>query len=130
MTTRTARGTFDVHRVPTDGEADGRIARADLTKTFTGDVIGTSQGLMLSAGDPRTGSAGYVAMEIVDARHGDLAGAFALQQSGLMHNGDQSLDYLVVPGSGSGGFTGMTGTLTLTIDSGTHHYVLEYALPA
>ena len=83
---------------------------------------------MLSAGDPTHGSAGYVALELVDGSVHGRAGSFALQQLGVMHDGDQRLDYLVVPGSGSRELAGITGTLALTIDDRGHSYTLTYSL--
>jgi hypothetical protein len=84
---------------------------------------------MLSAGDPRAGAAGYVAIETVRGRLREREGGFALQQFGSMYDGAQILHYEVVPGSGSGQLTGITGTQQLDIDAdGTHHYQLRYDL--
>jgi len=42
-----------------------------------------------------------------------------------MHNGSQTLDYEVVPGSGHGALEGISGTFQLTIEhDGTHRYEL------
>ncbi len=125
----TARGTFDVTMQPGPPELDGAISRFELSKTFHGDLQGTGVGVMLSAGDPQVGAAGYVAMETVDGTLGGRQGSFALQQFGTLHGGSQTLHYEVVPGSGSGQLDGLTGILHLNIDEdGTHHYELEYEL--
>jgi hypothetical protein len=122
-----ARGTFEVTITPETGdEAIGRFA---LAKTWSGDLSGTSRGHMLSAGDPAGGRAGYVALEVVEGVLDGHAGAFALQQLGVMHDGDQRLDYLVVPGSGTDALAGIAGSLELTIDEGAHTYELSYSLP-
>lgn len=85
---------------------------------------------MLSGGDPQAGATGYVAIETVTGRLDDRIGAFALRQFGILCDGMQTLHYEVVPGSGSGDLVGISGTLSLTIDSdGLHHYQLEYRLP-
>jgi hypothetical protein len=124
-----ARGTFDVTIQPGPAELDGAVNRFELAKTFSGDLRGTGTGIMLAAGDPSVGSAGYVAIEIVRGDLGDREGGFALQQFGTMNTGAQTLHYEVVPGSGSGGLTGITGTLHLVIDDdGTHRYELRYDL--
>jgi hypothetical protein len=124
-----AQGTFDVTIQPGAAELDGAVNRFELAKTFTGDLRATGTGVMLAAGDPGIGSAGYVAIEIVVGRLGDRDGGFALQQFGTMHAGEQTLHYEVVPGSGSGGLAGITGTLHLVIDDdGTHRYELRYDL--
>lgn len=124
-----ANGTFEVHLEPGPAELDGAVGRFDLTKTFKGDLQGAGTGVMLSCGDPQSGSAGYVAVETVRGQLGDRQGGFALQQFGTIHGGSQTLHYEVVPGSGEGDLNGITGRLRLTIDSdGTHHYELEYDL--
>jgi hypothetical protein len=129
--TSTAKGTFSVDLVPAAAELGGAVARFELAKHFHGDLEGSGAGVMLSGGDPQAGMAGYVAIETVTGRLGERTGSLALQQFGTMHDGTQTLHYEVVPGSGSGGLAGITGTLSLTIDAdGSHHYVLEYQLPA
>lgn len=128
--TRTARGTVEVQIRPGAPELDGAVGRFDLSKTFTGDLEGTGAGVMLSAGDPRAGTAGYVAIETVRGRLDGREGGFALQQFGTMHAGAQELRYEVVPGSGTGGLAGITGTLRLAVDDdGTHRFTLEHDLP-
>lgn len=125
----TARGTFDIELKPGPPELNGAVARFDFVKTFHGDLEGAGAGVMLSVGNPRTGTAGYVAIETVSGRLTDREGSFALQQFGTMRGGSQTLHYEVVPGSGQAGLTGISGTLRLTIeDDGTHRYELEYEL--
>jgi Protein of unknown function (DUF3224) len=127
--TRTAKGTFDVTMQPGATELDGAISRFELSKTFHGDLQGTGTGVMLSAGDPQSGAAGYVAIETVRGRLCEQEGSFALQQFGLMHGGSQTLHYEVVPGSGSGQLAGITGVLHLHVDEdGSHRYELHYDL--
>src|SRR5947209_2923670 len=127
--TSTANGTFDITMQPGTAELDGAIGRFELSKTFHGELQGTGIGVMLSAGDPQAGAAGYVAIETVHGPPGELEGSFALQQFGTMHDGSQTLRYEVVPGSGTGQLSGITGTLHLDIDDdGTHRYELHYDL--
>jgi hypothetical protein len=126
---RTARGTFDITMQPGAAELDGTVARLELSKRFHGDLEGTGAGIMLSAGDPQAGAAGYVAIETVRGRLGKQEGGFALQQFGTTHGGSQTLHYEVVPGSGSGRLAGITGTLHLDVEQdGTHRYDLRYDL--
>lgn len=125
----TARGTFDVELKPGPSELDGAVDRFDFVKTFHGDLEGAGAGVMLSCGNPQTGTAGYVAIETVSGRLIDREGSFALQQFGTLNAGAQTLHYEIVPGSGQAGLTGIGGTLRLTIeDDGTHRYELEYEL--
>lgn len=110
-------------------EVEGAISRMEFAKTFSGDIEGTSSGVFLSCGNPQDGEAGYVAIEVVQGRVGNRQGSFALQQFGMMHAGSQTLNYDVVPGSGSGALEGVTGTFHLNVhDDGTHHYELEYEI--
>lgn len=123
-----AQGTFAVTMAPQQADASG-MARFTLHKSFTGDLAGSSNGLMLSAGDPGKGEAGYVALETVTATLAGRSGGFALQHSGTMSGGSQNLQILVVPGSGSGALAGISGHMIISITNGVHHYVLHYALP-
>jgi hypothetical protein len=63
---------------------------------------------MLPAGD-----------EVVGTLHG-RKGTFALQHSGTMARGVQTMTITVVPGSGTGELTGISGTLTIIIAAGKH----------
>jgi hypothetical protein len=123
----TARGTFEVAITPQ--ETDDVIGRLTLDKTWSGDLAATGHGLMLSAGDPTRGRAGYVALEVVEGTLHGRPGSFAFQQLGVMRDDDQELRYDVVPGSGTGELTGIDGSLALTIDDRGHAYVLTYRLP-
>ena len=124
-----AVGTFDVELMAADPELDTAVARHALRKTYHGDLEGTGAGIMLSAGDPMSGAAGYVAIETVEGALGGRRGGFAMVQLGLMNAGEQSLKYEIVPGSGSGDLAGITGSVELTIDAdGTHHIALTYSV--
>ena len=124
-----ARGTFEVEVTPSAPELDGAVNRFELRKRFSGDLAGTGSGVMLSGGDPSTGTAGYVAIETVRGTLGGREGAFALQQFGTMVSGASLLHYQVVPGSGSGELAGVLGSLHLTFDAdGTHRFELDYEL--
>lgn len=122
----TARGTFDITMAPAPPEVDGNVDRFDFTKTFRGGLEATGAGIMLSVRNPQAGEAGYVAIETLHGRLNGTDGGFALQQSGTLHHGGQTLGYVVVPGSGSGSLAGITGELELTVDEdGTHRYKLD-----
>jgi hypothetical protein len=125
--TETARGTFEVTITPQPPDDSG-FGRFDLAKTWSGDLTGTSQGLMLSAGDPGQGRAGYVALEVCEATLGGHSGSFAFQQLGVMRPEGQELRYDIVPGSGSGELAGIEGSLALTVDDEGHTYELTYTL--
>ncbi|MFK4082475.1 DUF3224 domain-containing protein [Kribbella sp. NPDC020789] len=90
-------------------EATGRFG---FSKQWTGDMAGTSTGVMLSAGDPATGTAGYVALEVFQGTIDGLEGSVALQQFGTM-TGESTLYYEFAPGSGTGQLAGILGRLEL-----------------
>lgn len=126
----TASGTFDVTMAPGAAELAGQLGRFEIDKTFHGDVEATGTGVMLTAGDPAAGAAGYVAMEVVSGQIHGKSGTFALQQFGQMNAAGSEMRYEIVNGSGTGDFLGVHGVLELTAEDGIHHYELNYELPA
>jgi Protein of unknown function (DUF3224) len=87
------------------------------------------QGEMLTVLTPVKGSAGYVAIERVTGTLHGRAGSFVFQHSGTMNRGAQQLSIRVVPGSGTGGLSGIEGVFKLDIVEGKHLYEFEYTLP-
>jgi hypothetical protein len=85
---------------------------------------------MLSAGDPSSGNAGYVAIEQVTGTLNAHTGSFALQHIGAMDSSGLRLSVAVVPGSGTGQLVGIAGTLIITNASGKHSYTFDYTLPS
>lgn len=127
-----AKGSFRVQIKPV-GEpsvADGvSLGRMSIDKQFEGDLVGTGKGEMLTAMTPVKGSAGYVAIEKVSGSLHGRAGGFVFQHTGTMDHGAQSLSITVVPDSGTGALTGISGTFRLTIVDGQHLYEFSYTLP-
>ena len=126
-----ASGIFEVKLVPQpkDEYADGAtLGRMTIDKQFRGDLIGASRGQMLTAVAAVKGSAGYVAVELVDGTLGGRAGTFVLQHSGTMNRGTASLTLSVVPDSGTGELTGLSGAMQIIIADGTHSYEFDYTL--
>jgi hypothetical protein len=130
--TRHAEGPFDVKTTPiaaNDATMGTLIGRYSLVKQYHGDLDATSKGEMLSAGDPSSGNAGYVAIEQVTGTLAGHTGSFALQHMGTMEGGSYKLSVVVVPGSGTAQLTGISGTLNIVIANGKHSYVFDYSLP-
>jgi hypothetical protein len=121
-----AKGTFEVKLTPQ--EAADALARMSIDKQFHGDLEGTSKGDMLTAGTGVKGSAGYVAIEKVSATLHGRSGTFILQHSGTMTRGTPQLAITVVPDSGTGQLTGLTGKMAIEITDGKHFYDFEYTL--
>jgi hypothetical protein len=128
-----AKGTFEVKLEP-QGEpdkADGStLGRMSLDKKFHGDLEGTAKGTMLTAGTDVKGSAGYVAIERVAGTLNGKTGSFVLQHSGTLTRGAPVQNISVVPDSGTGQLTGISGKFLVIIADGKHSYDFEYTLPA
>jgi len=124
-----ASGSFTVALTPLPA-APGGAAQHGLAKQYSGDLAGTSQGVMISAGEPAKGIAGYVAMEMVTATLAGRSGRFALQHNGTMDGSGQRLNVVIVPGSGTGALAGISGSMAIRIENRQHFYALSYALPA
>jgi hypothetical protein len=132
VVTSHASGTFEVKLTPQAAEegTDAGLGRMSSEKQFHGDLEGTSKGFMLSsAATIVKGSGGYVAMERVTGTLKGRTGSFVLQHSGTMTRGTPQLNITVVPDSGTGQLTGISGAFTIKIDAGKHSYEFEYTLP-
>lgn len=127
-----ATGTFTVQMQPqrepetVDGVSLGRMS---LDKQFMGDLVAIGKGEMLTALTGVNGSAGYVAIEQVTGTLYGRPGSFVFQHTGLMNRGTQQLSIVVVPDSGTGQLSGLTGIFTLSIVDGQHQYIFDYTLP-
>jgi hypothetical protein len=127
-------GSFEVKMAPQkpdnpQAEAAG-LGRMSLDKQYHGDLEGTSQGEMLSVLDRQKGSGGYVAMERVTGKLQGRSGSFVLQHNATMNHGVPYLNIIVVPDSGTGELTGISGSMTIRIEGGQHSYDFEYAIEA
>lgn len=129
MTTH-ATGTFEVKLNPQDDKSgDASLGRMTIDKQWHGDLEGSSNGQMLTAGTTVKGSAGYVAIEKVSGTLKGHKGTFVLQHSGTMTRGEGQLTITVVPDSGTEELQGLTGKMSIKIENGKHFYEFDYALP-
>jgi Protein of unknown function (DUF3224) len=127
-----ATGTFEVKLAPqSDGKPeDSPIGRMLIDKQLHGDLEATSKGQMLAFSTDVKGSAGYVAMERVTGTLHGRAGSFVFQHSATMNRGVPQLSITVVPDSGTGQLTGLSGTFDIQIaPDGKHSYTFDYTLP-
>lgn len=122
-------GTFDVKLTPQPAVEGQPWGRQTITKTFHGPLDGTSKGEMLAVMTAVKGSAGYVALEQVNATLEGRTGSFFLQHSGLMNKGTPTLNVSVVPDSATGELSGLQGTMTIDVTGGQHRYTFSYQLP-
>jgi len=126
-----ATGTFDVTTTgqgALDSGEGAKLGRVSMSKQFSGELEGSSVVEMLSALSEVRGSAGYVAIERVQARLQGRSGSFVLQHSGTMNRGMSSLTIHVVPDTATGELAGLDGAMTIDIIDGKHHFKFEYTL--
>lgn len=130
MTTR-ATGAFVIDtwdQQPYD-EADGiSLARTRVTKTFRGEIEGTSTAELLMA-VARNGSMAYVGFERITATVNGHAGSFILHHNAVSSAQGQSASWTILANSGTGALERLRGTATITIEpDGGHTFTLDYDL--
>ena len=124
-----ATGPFDVKIAAQDDKLSDGISRMLLDKQYHGDLEGSSKGQMLATGSAKS-SGVYVAIETFTGTLQGKTGGFALHHTGIMTKGGPSLTISVVPDSGTGQLSGISGKMTINIaPDGKHSYDFEYSLP-
>ena len=127
--TQHATGTFEVKLTPLDDKAgDASMGRMTFEKQWQGEMQGTSSGQMLTGGDVKTGSAGYVAMEKFTGSVKGRKGTLLFQHAATMTSGKGDLTITVVPSSGTEELKGISGQLTIKIEHSKHFYDFEYSI--
>jgi hypothetical protein len=97
-----------------------------IDKKYSGDLLGSGIGQMISK---RTaGSSAYYAIEEFKGSVNGKNGSFTLTHSGFMSEDAQSLEVLILDGSGEGELKDISGSMSIIQDDGNHSYVLEYKL--
>lgn len=128
-----ATGTFEVKvkPLPEDVKVQGvAVGRMSIDKAWSGDIVGTSVGEMMTAGGEVKGSGGYVAVEMMKVSLKGRSGTFTLMHHATMkENADFKMLISVIPDSGTGELQGLAGALTINIEPGKHSYVFDYTLP-
>ena len=132
MSTR-ATGTFDIDRwdqEPCDEREGAHLARATVTKTFHGDLEGSSTAHVLLTGSTLVEtSRAYVALERIEGRLDGRSGSFVLHHTAIESAAGGTAAWTVVPDTGTGDLRGLTGQAQITIEpDGTHRFELDYQL--
>jgi hypothetical protein len=70
-----------------------------------------------------------VAIDRVSGTLHGKGGSFLIAHRGIANADGQTLDIVIVPGTGTGQLSGITGTLGIRIEEKKHFYSIEYALP-
>ena len=125
-----ATGSFDVKITPQETAADAPVARMLLYKQFHGGLDAVAHGEMMAAHEPLTGAGAYVAIDRVTGTLDGRSGSFLMAHRGIANADGQQLDIVIVPGSGTGQLSGITGSVGIRIEEKKHFYTIDYALPA
>jgi hypothetical protein len=126
-----AKGTFEVKMAPVTADTiatEAGLGIMSIDKVYSGDIDGTGKGQM-TATSIEGGSGAYVALEKITCTLNGHKGTFVFVHRGLMTKGTPDLSITVVPDSGTGELTGITGTFELKIEGGKHFYDFGYSLP-
>jgi hypothetical protein len=101
-----------------------------MAKEYAGEVAGRSATVFTSAFDQATGIGTYVAMESFEGALHGREGAFNFAHTATtLGETRQAEFFVIVPTSGTGALTGITGTGSLTIDpDGTHRISFDYEI--
>lgn len=122
-----AIGKFEVNLEPQKDDA-APAGRMIIKKSYSGALIGSGVGQMISK-KTESGSAVYYAIEEFTGSVDGKNGAFTLVHKGIMDKNSQSLEVLILEGSGKGELENITGSMSITIqEDGTHLYELKYKL--
>jgi hypothetical protein len=103
-----------VYDQPDEGPA---LSRIHVEETFSGDISGEGVVEFLQAAHP-DGSASFVGIERVAGAIGGREGTFLLQDRGTVEGNIVSGEWFVVPGSGTGGLSGLRGSGRFRADLG------------
>jgi hypothetical protein len=99
-----------------------------FTKTFTAGLHGTATTLFLASGSEE-GSRSYVATERITGRtDGGTEGSFTVQHGGLESDPDTWFGH-IVPGTGTGGFTGWSGSARIQHDADGAYFDIDVDVP-
>ena len=126
-----AEGTFNLDGFddePPHHDRDGvKMARAHITKSFHGDLVGTSETDIITVGTEHP--AAYVGIERFDGMVHGRKGSFILQHAAGGTDGVPWMTWKIVETTGTGELTGICGEGQIIIGAdGGHSYILDYEL--
>ncbi|REL27830.1 DUF3224 domain-containing protein [Thalassotalea euphylliae] len=120
----TATGSFSVKLDPQQ-DRKTPAGRMLISKVYSGDIVGTGIGQMISK-RTESGNAVYYAIEEVSASLAGKKGTFTLLHSGVMSVQGQQLSIQVMSGSGTGELAGISGDCIIEQKDGEHFYQFNY----
>ena len=124
-----AEGAFSLDRFDDEAPYDDRdgvkLARAHISKTFRGDLVGTSETdiIAVSTGNP----AAYVGVERFEGTLHGQKGGFVLQHNAGGDAGVPWMTWKIVQATGTGELSGIRGEGQIIVGpDGGHAYTLDY----
>ncbi|MEU9254377.1 DUF3224 domain-containing protein [Streptomyces sp. NPDC048270] len=132
-----ATATFKVNSfVPAELKAEPAVSTgtpvgvATMEKLFEGEVVGRAATLFTAAFDDTTGVGTYVAMESFEGTVRGRSGSFNFVHSASTSGSDRTAEFFtIVPSSGTGELTGISGAGGLVVDAdGTHRIWFDYEI--
>lgn len=111
-------------------DAHGPIERTTFTKSWTGGLVGISEGVLLSEAPGGSDGPGYVGFEVFTGTLAGLEGRVTLQQYEVERAGVQAAVFETVPGSGTGGLEGLSAVIDLHMAGDTQHVTVLYRFGA
>ena len=106
----------------------GQIAKICNNLLLGISMVGVSEAMALGDALALTVMTLVVGTEIKGATRWINLGGFSLQHSGTMTRGAPELNVTVVPDSGTGELSGLSGKMTINIVDGKHLYEMDYAI--
>ena len=108
----TAKGEFELASWNEDTyqelDTGGKLTKASVTQTFSGDVTGAGAVEWLMCYQP-DGDARFVGLQRVEGAVGDQKGSFVLETAGDFAGGKAVGTWRVIAGAGTGALAGLTG---------------------
>lgn len=129
MTTR-AKGTFTIASWNEDTIAElgpgAKLTEAKVTQKFTGDLDGEGSVIWVMCYVSEK-YARFVGMQRVSGRLGGRSGGFVMETAGEYNDGVAKAHWSIVPGSGTDGLSGISGTGSFEAPHGpTATYEVDY----
>ncbi len=124
-----AVGWFEnVSHRPDDMRSPNGVVRLEIRRVFHGDLNGEGSAV-LHAYQPAPDEFSYVGTDTFSGSLGGRTGAFVFQHGGIHPKDGLRTFGFIAPRSGTGGLEGISGEVTIEVDSdGKHKLILDYVL--
>jgi len=124
--TMSAKGKFEVN-LELQNDDVAPAGRMLINKSYSGGLEGSGVGQMISK-RTENGVAVYYAIEEFTGKVDGKIGSFTLVHKGVMNKDSESLEVLILDGSGAGELESIAGSMIIIQEGGVHAYELKYDL--